>query len=448
MRIFPRLVYLPLIISPMLCTSIVTAQTGGSQLQVIRSAVERDYALLEALYKHLHANPELSFQEQQTAARMAQELRATGFKVTENFGGHGVVGVLKNGDGPTVMLRADMDALPVQEATGLPYASTAKAIDDGGNEVHVMHACGHDIHMTSLIGALRVLKQMQPQWDGTLVAILQPAEERGGGAIAMLEAGLYQKFPQPDHVVALHVSASMPAGKVGIRDGYAMANVDMMDIVVKGRGGHGAYPHTTKDPVVLAAQLIMALQTIVSREISPLEPAVVTVGAIHGGTKHNVISDEVHLQLTLRSYTDAVRQQTIAAIRRMAAKLAEAAGLPEELLPEVKLADQFTPAVYNDPALAERLRAAFVDALSAGNTLPVEPVMAGEDFSRYGRTEAKVPISLYWLGAVDPERYRRSQEQGIPLPSLHSNKFAPLPEPTIKTGVISLTSAALELLGK
>jgi len=417
--------------------------------EAVAQKVAADYASLDALYKDLHAHPELSLMEENTAAKVAAELRAAGFEVTEKFGGTGVVAVLKNGAGPTLLVRSDLDALPVEEETGVPYASKVRAKDLAGREVPVMHACGHDIHMTCLVGTARMLAALRARWSGTLVMIGQPAEERGIGARAMLTAGLYRKFPKPDFALALHDNANLPAGTVGIVEGYALANVDSVDITVRGVGGHGAYPHTTKDPIVLAARIVTALQTIVSRETRPTDPAVVTVGSIHGGTKHNIIPDEVKLQLTLRSYSDAVRQHTIEAIRRICRGEAIAAGLPEDRLPIVTVAeDEFTPATYNDPALTRRVQQALAAALGAANVRTIDPVMGGEDFSQFGRTVEKIPISLFWLGAVEPARVAESERTGVALPSLHSSRFAPVPEPTIKTGVAAMSVAALDLLAK
>ncbi len=406
---------------------------------------DQDYAYLFDLYQHLHRHPELSFHEEKTAARIAGELNKAGFEVTENVGGFGVVGILKNGKGPTILLRTDLDALPVKEETGKPYASKVQTKDDSGKEVSVMHACGHDIHMTAFVGAARLLAGIKDQWKGTLVMIAQPAEERGAGAREMLKDGLFQRFPKPDYCVAQHVAATLPAGTVGCVPGYALANVDSVDIKVRGLGGHGAYPDTTKDPVVLAAQIVLALQTIVSREISPTDPAVVTVGSIHGGAKHNVIPNEVDLQLTLRSYTDEVREKTLAAIRRICKGLGQAAGLPDDLLPEIVVKNEFTPATYNDPELVGRLRKNLESLIGKDKVVTSEAVMAGEDFSRYGRTEDKIPICMFWLGAVEPGAMEESERSGKALPSLHSSLFAPDPEPTIKTGVANLVSAVLEL---
>ncbi len=415
-------------------------------IQALDQQVQQDLSYLKSLYVHLHTHPELSFHEVETSKKIAAELRKLGFDVTEHVGGYGVVGVFKNGAGPTVMVRTDLDALPVEEQTGLPYASKVKTKDDQGNEVSVMHACGHDMHMTVFTGTARALIKLKDHWKGTLVMIGQPAEEKGGGARAMIADGLFERFPRPDYALALHVNSSMAAGTVGYREGYALANVDAVDIVIRGAGGHGAYPHTTKDPVVLAAETVMALQTIVSREIAPIEPAVVTVGSIHGGTKHNIIPDEVRLQLTLRSYSDKVREQTIAAIRRITRGLAIAAGVPEDRMPIVTVGDEYTPATYNDPDLTLRVAKVFKSVLGEQNVIHTEPVMGGEDFGRYGRVEPKIPICIFWLGAVAPEKVEEARKTGKSLPSLHSSLFAPVPEPTIRTGVKAMTSAVLDLL--
>lgn len=425
-----------------------TFAQGDGRFGTLNALVDQHYAYLDELYKYLHAHPELSFHEEQTAEKIASELEQLDFEVTQNVGGHGLVGLLKNGEGPTVMVRTDLDALPIVEKTGLPYASEVRTKDDQGHEVGVMHACGHDVHMTVLVGTARLLTELKDRWSGTLVVIGQPAEEKGAGAKAMLADGLFEKFPRPDYALAWHVKAEMPAGQVGYCPGYALANVDAVDIHVRGYGGHGAYPHTTKDPVVLAARIVLALQTIVSREIKPIEPAVVTVGAIRGGTKHNIIPDEVHLQLTLRSYSDEVRNQTIAAIKRICEGVARSAGVGEDRLPLVTVQDEYTPATYNDPDLTNRVAAVFEEVLGAEEVKQVEPVMGGEDFGRYGRVEPKIPISLFWLGVVDPQKFEAYREAGKSLPSLHSSAFAPLPEPTIKTGVKGMTAAVLDLMSK
>jgi len=402
---------------------------------------------LFALYKHLHAHPELSLHEEQSAARVAEELHQAGYDVTTGVGKHGVVGVLRNGPGPTVLVRADMDALPVKEQTGLPYASTVMTKDALGNEVPVMHACGHDMHMTCLVGTARLLSQLRDLWHGTVVLIGQPAEEAGGGAAAMLADGLFRRFPRPDFCVAIHDDAELAVGTVGYTSGFSGANVDSVDIIVRGIGGHGAYPHKTKDPIVLAAQIVLGLQTIVSREVRPGEPAVVTIGSIHGGSKRNVIPDQVVLQLTVRSYSEAVRKQTLEAIKRVALGQALAAGIPEDRLPEVKVADDPTPALYNDPALTERLTTALKGWFGATNLVPKPPSMGGEDFSEFGRVQPAIPICMFNVGGVSPEALKESQRTGRPLPSLHSSLWAPVPEPSIKAGVTTLTACVLELAG-
>lgn len=421
----------------------------GSTPAVVAQKLAADYPSLLALYSDLHAHPELSLMEEKTAAKLAAELRAVGFEVTEKFGGHGIVGVLKNGPGPTLLVRADLDGLPLLEETGVPYASTTRVTDLAGKEVPTMHACGHDLHMTIFTGTARQLAAHRDRWSGTLVFVGQPAEERGIGARAMLKAGLYQKFPKPDFALAVHDSATLPAGTIGILEGFNWANVDTAEITVRGAGGHGAYPHATKDPIVLAARIVTTLQTIVSRETRPLDPAVVTVGSIHGGTKSNIIPDEVKLSLTLRSYSETVRRHTIEAVKRICRGEAIAAGLAEDRMPIVEILEgEFTPASYNDPALTRRVRNVLTPWLGAERVVGIDPEMGGEDFGQFGRTAEKVPICMFRVGAVDPVKFAESQRTGAPLPSLHSSKFAPLPEPAIKTGVTALTAAALDLLAK
>lgn len=415
-------------------------------LSLLSNIAYSDDDLLK-LYKHLHANPELSFQEKNTAKRIAKELEMLGFNVTRNIGGYGIVGVLKNGDGPTVMLRTDLDALPIKEQTGLKYASQAKGVEQTGQKVSIMHACGHDIHMTVFVGTARALIAKKDQWQGTLMMIGQPAEERGAGARMMLEQGLFTRFPRPDYNLALHVSAEMPVGTVGYVPGWAMANVDSVDITVQGIGGHGAYPHTTKDPVVLASNIILNLQTLVSREIAPTSPAVVTVGSIQGGAKHNIIPDTVELQLTVRSFSDQVREHLLNGIKRIARAEGMAQGLPNDKLPIVTIKDEYTPSVWNDPKLTNRLVSVFKRELGEANVLENKPVMGGEDFARYGRVEPPIPSLLYWLGAVEQKKYNAAKSGQGTLPSLHSPFFAPDAKPTIATGVKTMTSAALSLFG-
>jgi hippurate hydrolase len=419
---------------------------GAAADPAVQRGVDTEYPSLEKLYIHFHSHPELSYYEARTAAKLAEELKRLGLEVATGIGGHGVVGVLRNGPGPTVLVRTDLDALPVKEQTGLSYASQVRMTNDLGVEMDVMHACGHDVHITSLIGTARLLTNLKERWGGTVVFIGQPAEERGAGARAMLKDGLFSRFPKPDFCLALHVNPELSAGSLAMVEGYAMANVDSVDVTIRGSGGHGAWPHKAKDPVVLAAQTVVALQTIVSRETDPLDSAVVTVGSIHGGTKHNIIPDEVKLQITVRSFTDEVRSKTLDAIRRIVRGQAVSAGVPEDRMPVVKVDDrEFTPATYNQPDLVRRLSGVFKGLLGDGKVVSRKPAMGGEDFSEYGRTSDKIPICMIWLGSVEPERAAESERTGKPLPALHSALYRPIPEPTIKTGVSAMTAAVLEL---
>jgi hippurate hydrolase len=416
---------------------------AGSRFAPSLAPLDALYPEIEALYLDLHRSPELSFHEERTSARLAERLRALGFDVTEKVGGFGVVGVLRNGDGPRVLVRTDMDALPVEERTGLPYASKVTGKDPEGNTVPVMHACGHDVHMSAWVAAATLLSRSRGAWRGTLVFVGQPAEERGAGALAMLKDGLYARFGKPDFAIAVHDSADLPAGTVGFTPGYALASVDMVDVTFFGRGGHGAFPHKTVDPIVIAARFVGALQTLVSRENSPFDPAVVTVGSFHAGTKHNIIPDTAHLQLTVRSYKDEVRQRLLSGISRMARAEAAAASAPKE--PEVRVSES-TPSTYNDPALTKRLVAALTAQLGADHLQEVPPVMGGEDFSEYGR--AGVPAVMLGVGAVEPRTFAEARAAGRSLPSLHSSLFAPDREPTLKTAATALAVSALELLGR
>lgn len=416
--------------------------------EVLDGQVAKERDSLLALYRELHAAPELSFQEEKTSARLAAEMRATAFEVTEKVGGWGVVAVLRNGPGKTVLVRTDLDGLPVREITGLPYASKAHAKDEQGRDVSVMHACGHDVHMACWVGAARVLAAMKDRWSGTLVFIGQPAEERGAGAEAMLKDGLFQRFPKPDLCLALHGSSDLVAGTLGVTSGPAMANVDSVDIVVRGVGGHGAMPEKTKDPIVLASQIVLALQTIDSREISPIEPVVVTVGSIHGGTKHNIIPDEVRLQLTVRSFSMETREKVLAAIARIARGQAISAGLPENLMPEVKPSAEFTPVLLNDPKLTERLRGLFGELYGADKVFERKPMMGGEDFSRYGMTEDKIPVCLFWLGAQPAAVIAEAKQTGEPAPGLHSPFFYPDIATALPIGVTAMSAAVLDALRK
>ena len=420
---------------------------------------ETELPSLLTIYKDLHTHPELSGHEEKSSAFVAKELRAAGCEVTEHVGkyddaemkGYGVVGVMKNGAGPTVLVRTDLDALPVTEETGVPYASKDTTTNDGGKQVGVMHACGHDIHMSTFIGVARVLGKMRDQWKGTILFVGQPAEEIGTGARALLKDGLYTRWPKPDFVLGLHDSAQLPTGTIGITEGYTYANVDSVDVTVRGVGGHGAYPHKTKDPIVLSAEIINTWQTIVSRESNPVDPIVITVGSIHGGTKHNIISDEVKMQLTVRTYKADVRDRVLAAIAQVAKGCAEAGGWPADRMPVVKVRqDEFTPATYNNPDLTKRVFASLQKALGQDKVETVDPTMGGEDFSEYSLVpDHSIPACMFNVGAVDPAKYEASKKPGAaPLPSLHSSKFAPVPEPTIRTGLVGMTSAVLDLMKK
>jgi amidohydrolase len=436
-----------------LCT--FTAVSAAAQ-QSLDALIDRDITSLLATYKMLHAAPELSHHEQKTAAFLAGQLRGFGFTVTERVGkyespewtSYGVVAVMKNGPGPTVLIRTDLDGLPVDEKTGLPYASKTKAKNDAGDEVSVMHACGHDIHITNMVGTAKILVELKQQWSGTLVIIGQPAEEIGEGARAMLSDGLYTKFPKPDFAVALHDSSELEAGKVGYTTGYAFASATSVDVKIRGVGGHGARPEATKDPIVMAAEIVMALQTIASRERSPVDPVVVTVGSIHGGSKHNIIPDEVDLQLTVRAYKEEVRKKILTSIERIAKGIAIAAGVPEELAPIVKVrTTQVTPATYNDPKLTERLASVFRKTFGEDNVVAVPPAMVSEDFGAFGLQQS-IPAVMFWLGAVDPAKMKQSRETGSQLPSLHSPFFAPAPEPTLRTGIKAMTTVVMDLMKK
>src|SRR6266496_930123 len=425
--------------------------------QTPQSLADAELPSLLAIYKDIHAHPELSMHEERSAAIVAKELKAAGCEVTERVGKYekpgatcfGVVGVMKNGAGPTVLVRTDLDALPVHEETGLPYASTFTTKNDEGKEVPVMHACGHDAHISMFIGVARVLAKLKDQWHGTIVFVAQPAEETGNGARALLQAGLYEKFGKPDFALGFHDKADMQTGHIGVTEGYTYANVDSVDVTVRGVGGHGAYPHKTKDPVVLAAEMINSWQTIASRENNPLDPIVVTVGSIHGGTKHNIIPDEVKMQLTVRTYKADVRERVLRAIDQIAKGVAAAAGVPPERAPIITLRkDEFCPATYNNPELTKRLVAVWKKSLGNENVEIVDPTMGGEDFSEYSLPDHSIPAVDFHIGAVDPVKIADSKKTGTPLPSLHSSKFAPVPEPTIRIGVIGMTDAVLELMKK
>lgn len=421
---------------------------GAAAAQDLRAGVAEDMPDLMELYRDLHANPELSFEEHKTAAKLAKRMRDLGFEVTEGVGRTGVVSVMKNGDGPTVLLRADMDGLPVVEQTGLPFASKVTATPASGVTTGVMHACGHDTHMAGFIGAAQQLVDHKDQWQGTLVMVLQPAEELGLGALAMLEDGLYTRFPKPDYALAFHdAAAPAPAGTIGYTPGYALANVDSVDITVKGVGGHGAYPHTTVDPIVLASNMVMQFQTIVSRNSSPLDPAVITVGSFHSGAKHNIISDEAKLQLTVRSYSDESRKLLLDGIRRVARGAAMTAGLPEELMPVVTVEDPYTPSTFNDPDFTQARAAAFRERFGEERVMEWPAVMGGEDFSQFRRAAPDdVESMIFWISGTPAPMLQALKEDGTPLPSLHSPYWAPDAEAVIATGAEALAGAAMDLM--
>lgn len=421
---------------------LVSPKTSAKSKEVSK-LVNKEFPSLVKLYQHLHQNPELSFQEKQTAKMMARQLMELGFDVSENVGGFGVVGVFKNGTGPTVMVRTDMDALPIKEETGLSFASATTATGQDGKSVPVMHACGHDFHMASWVGTARVLIQMKGEWNGTLVFIAQPAEEQAAGAKAMISDGLFTRFPRPDYGLAIHVNASLEAGKIGYTPGYSLANVDALQIKVIGRGGHGASPEYTVDPIVLTSQIVLAIQTMVSRELSAIEnPVVISVGSIHGGSKANIIPNEVNLKLTVRSFGDDNRRQVIEKIKRTCNGLAMAAGLYEKDYPVVTVNEEFTPSVYNDPELSRQLAVVFSDLVGADNVVQLNKLMVGEDFSHYTRVEPSIPTLLYSIGTVPP---------GVPdqpLNYTHSSKYQPVIDPSLKIGVLSMSLGVLELLKK
>jgi len=425
--------------------------------QTPQSLADAELPSLVGIYKDIHSHPELSGQEERTAALIAKEMRAAGCQVTEHVGEYensklkpyGVIGVMKNGDGPTVLVRTDTDALPVEEETGLPYASKVVAKNDEGKDVHVMHACGHDTHVSAFIGTARALGKLKGQWHGMIVFVAQPAEEIGAGARALLKDGLYERFGKPNFALGFHDKADIEAGHIGVTEGYTSANVDSVDVTVRGVGGHGGYPHKIKDPIVLAAQIINAWQTIVSRDNNPLDPVVVTVGSIHGGTKHNIIPDEVKMQLTVRTYKPNVREHVLADIGRIAKGCAAAAGIPAELAPIVSVPkDLVALATYNNPELTKRLVAVWKKSLGDKNVEIVDPTMGGDDFSEYSLQDHSIPAVYFHFGAVDSAKIAEYKQTGKELPTLHSSKFAPVPESTIRTAIIGMTTAVLDLMKK
>lgn len=422
--------------------------SNSVKAQDLQEIISENYTELEELYKHFHSHPELSFQEENTSKRMAEELKNLGFEVTEGIGGYGVVGIFKNGEGPTVMVRSDMDALPIEEETGAAYASTQSSVLNG-EETPVMHACGHDMHITVMTGTAKALTELKDEWSGTLMMIAQPAEEIGAGAKAMIEDGLFERFPRPDYALALHVNSAMASGKAGITPGYAYASVDEIKIFVKGRGGHGAYPDLTVDPVIMASKLVLDLQTIISREISAFESAVLSVGAIRSGNSFNTVPGEAELRLTLRTFKHKIREKIIHRIHEMADAAGKSAGLPEEEWPQVVVDEDPLAEVYNSPELSEIIGVTFKQVLGEENFEDLIPVMYGEDFGQYGRVEPQIPILLYSIGAIETEKIKM-QEQGLidSIPSTHSSGFLPDVEPTLRTGVLTMSSAVLRLMNK
>lgn len=422
---------------------------GAAHAATVADSIASDLPGLMDVYRDLHAHPELSFQEVRSAAIMAQAARKAGFEVTEKVGKTGVVAVLRNGPGPTVLIRADMDGLPVVEQTGLPYASKQRGISTAGVESGIMHACGHDTHMTAWIETARLMAARKAEWSGTLVMIGQPAEEIGLGAVEMLKDGLYTRFPKPDYALAFHDTPELPSGVVGAAKGWALANVDSVDLLVKGVGGHGAYPQATKDPIVLASAIVMKLQTLVSRETNPLDPVVVTVGSFHAGAKHNVISDQAKLQLTVRSYSDETRARLLDGIKRIARGEAIASGLPDDLMPEVSVLEPHTRATWNSPEFTDEAVAALKGQMGADQVVITPSVMGGEDFGEFRRAdEAHIKSVIFWVGGASPEKIAAAKAGGPPLPSLHSPLWAPEADKVIASGAEALTLTALRLLHK
>jgi len=431
-----------------LAAAAMTASTPASAA-ALSDAIRADMPMLMTLYRDLHANPELSMQEVRTAAKLAPEMRKLGFAVTEHVGKTGVVAVMKNGAGPVLLIRADMDALPVKEQTGLAFASKAMGKLPDGTDTPVMHACGHDTHVTTWLGTARRLAAMKEQWSGTLVMILQPGEETSEGATAMLKDGLFTRFPKPSYVLGFHDAAVLPAGMIGITPGYALANVDSVDITVRGIGGHGALPATTKDPIVLASRIVTTLQTLVSRENDPLKPAVVTVGSFHSGAKHNIISDEAKLQLTVRSYEPEVRKALLDGIARIARGEAIAAGIPDDRMPIVTVREALsTPATFNTQQLSNRARELFTARFGAARVASPPPAMVGEDFSRYYLADKRIESLLFWVGGTPKLKWDAAGGNPQKLPSLHSPFWAPDAEAVISTATEAMTVATLDILKK
>lgn len=446
--------------------ALLPAMFSSASADDLEQSVASDYKYVEALYKNFHANPELSFKESNSAAKISSELEQLGFKVSKNVGrkwthkkaktdvgevldgvdGYGLIGIYKNGEGPTILVRADMDALPLKERTGVSYASQATGIDYKGQEAPVMHACGHDVHMSVMVGTARRLIAMKDKWSGTLIMVGQPAEELGLGALAMIDGGLFKRIPTPDYNIALHVTGAAPAGSITYTPGFALANVDTVDVIVKGVGGHGAAPHLAVDPVLIGSRIVTSLQSIVAREVDPLESGVITVGSFQAGFKHNIIPDKAHLKITVRSYTDEVRNKLIDGIKRTAKAQAISAGLSEDLYPEVLVESDNLVSTYNDPELSTRVASVLETRFGKEHVIESPPVMGGEDFAYFSKTDENIPSFMFWLGGADPDAFAAYQAgKGLRPPSNHSPFFAPVPEPTLKTGVEGMTAAVLDL---
>lgn len=421
-------------------------QANESKASAVDARIDALMPDLLAIYRDLHANPELSFQEVRTAAKLAERVRVLGFAVTEQVGQTGVVAVLKNGAGPVLMIRADMDALPLEEKTGLSFASRVRAVTRDGIESPVMHACGHDTHMSAWMGAAQALAAMRGCWAGTLVMILQPAEEIGLGATAMLDDGLFTRFPRPSHIIAFHDSAELPAGTIGYTPGWTLANVDSVELIVRGQGGHGAYPHKTKDPIVIAARIVTSLQALVSRECDPQDAAVVTVGSFVAGAKHNVIPDEARLLITVRSYSDETRQALLEGVERIARGEAIAGGVPDDRMPIMTVEQDYTPATFNTPQFSDHIAGVLAAHFGAERVRQVPAVMGGEDFGQYYRADNSIQSLIFWVGGVDPEKVEQAQRGEITLPSLHSPLWAPDPVAVIGTASKALVVVALDVL--
>jgi amidohydrolase len=432
----------------LLLAAVAMTVTTPAAAAALSDAIRADMPQLMTLYRDLHANPELSMQEVRTPAKLAAEMRKLGFAVTEHVGKTGVVAVMKNGPGPVLLIRADMDALPVKEQTGLPFASKVVGKLPDGTETPVMHACGHDTHVTTWLATGRRLAAMKDQWSGTVVMVLQPGEELVMGAKAMLDDGLFTRFPKPEYLLAFHDSASLPAGVIGVPTGYALANVDTVNIHVKGLGGHGAAPQNTKDPIVLASRIVTALQTLVSRENDPLEPAVVTVGSFHAGTKSNIIPDHADLALTVRSYSPETRKLLLDGIRRIARGEAVAAGVPGDLMPVVEIEQPSADATFNTSPFSEHLRQLFAGHFGASRVTQPKPIMAAEDFSRYWLADKTKQSTIFWVGGVPQAKWAAVKGDTNKLPSLHSPFWAPEAETVISTATEAMTVAALDILKK